>query len=271
MAITTLPAINLGGQLPKQASGERFLDTLSATLLEPTTFIKSPSKAADLVKERRKKIIAGDKSAFYDVIGETLTATGYGVAGTLALGTAGGGAVATNIAKALIPNTLRKVAVTSTIGGILATSQVARNKALQILQDPTKIGRESGLLIDKAVAGESLGGVTDALKKAGIIGGAIVGGAGLVAGAKALKDKITNLRAKSPSQVPTSNALPNTLSPVMNSPLSSTGLPSAPVIATAEEEKSTPSPPSVVVNNNIKINNSSKSSANRRFINNVLL
>lgn len=207
----------------KQRKIATALDVVSGILLEPTTFIKSPLAAGRKVKARREEISkTGDVSKAFDVVGETLTAatffTGIGAA-------ARAPRAALVAAKKAIPKTpLGKFAGLSA-GGILATSKTARKFA----EDPTKIGREAGLLIEKSGKGEKLPGVLDALKIGGLVGAAVVAGAGVKKGLEKIFTKTPDAAVNIPSQVPTSIALPPSPVPiVLASPIGLTGAPGAP-------------------------------------------
>lgn len=206
----------------------KVLDIVSSILLEPTTFIKSPTQAAFKVEARRKEIRkTGDVGKALDVVGETLTAAGIGAAGILA---AGSPAAAGGIALKALPKTLKGQITAFTAGGILVTSKQARKLAGKFIQDPTKIGREAGLLIDKALSGKDVGGVGEALKKAGIVGAIVAGGVGAVAltkkifGGKGESTKTPDQAINTPSQVPGSIALPisvipDALTPIVEAPV----------------------------------------------------
>lgn len=266
MAVHTLPTINLGSRAPAYTPAAKTLDIVSGILLEPTTFIKNPSEAGRKVRRRREKIISGDKSAAYDVIGETLTATALLGGGVLGVGTAAGRAAALKLAPKLAPTSIRGALGTATVGGVLITSKTARDYASRVIQDPTKLGREAGVLLDKAVEGKDVGGIPTALKNAGLLGAGVVAGAGAIALGKAAVSKVKGL--VSPKQKSSTETLPTSLMIPTYSQSTGSITSSEPVISTTKTAEDMP-PPSVVVNNNIKINNSSKSSANRRFINNV--
>jgi len=152
-----------------------------------------------------------------------------------------------------IPKTIGGKIGLTTAAGILATSQVAREKASSFIQDPTKIGREAGILIDKASKGQETGPVIDAFKTAGIIGGtaAILGTGAIVV--KKVKEISADRAINIPSNVPSSIALPNSYIPTALDPLSD-----APVISqTAKEPVASlqaPTPVSVKIINKPQIN-----------------
>ena len=248
--------------------GAKALDILSSTLLEPTTFIRNPAAAGRLVAERRAEIRrTKDIQLAFDVVGETLTSTA--IAGAAVLGAANP-AIARSLFLKVLPRTPKSIAATFTAGGLILGSPTLRSFVSSAIEDPTRLGRRGGELFEKALKGEDVGGFKEALKKAGIIGGGIaaVVGVGALAkklfGGKSGKSLPAVAGGGAPQSVPTSIALPS--SPVP-SPLV-TGQKQEEVI-TKEEPKlvDKPSAPSVTVNNNIRINN--RSSANRRFINNV--
>ena len=256
--------IFLGGARKKKQS--RFatgLDVLSSVLLEPTTFIKSPTAAGAKVRKRRADIRSRKKGAAGKVIGEILTSTALAAGAILGAGTLAGRAVVAKVAPKLIPRTLGGAATAATGAGILLVSPTARKAVAGVIEDPTEVGRQAGRVIESAAKGEDVGAIGDVLKTAGIVGGAVAGGVAISKGVGFIKSKIKPAEtAKSPTSTPTSAALPTSnLVPTQAIVSSDT----EPVIAVRKAEL-TPSP-SVTVNNNIKINN--RSSANRRFINNV--
>jgi len=167
--------IHLGGgtSQPKQNIFAKGLDILSGILLEPTTFIKSPSKAGELVAARRETIKSGDKSAAFDVIAETLTATAIAGGAILGAGTAAGRAAALKVGAKLAPTTIPKALGAATVGGILISSQSARKVVGQVIEDPTKVGRRAGEVIDTVVRGGDVD-IIDAFKTAGLIGGVLL-------------------------------------------------------------------------------------------------
>ena len=204
------------------------LDVTSAILLEPTTFIKNPSKAGDIVRDRREDIRkTGDLSKALDVVGETLTATAIGAG--LILG-ASNPAVAGRLALKALPKTLKGQIGAVTAGGILITSETARKFTGKFIQDPTKIGREAGLLIDKVTSKEgSDSSIMDALKSAGLIGAGVVAGGLVVKKLFGKNDKTADAVVNSPGQVPSSVALP--VSPI---PTSTQAVTSEPVVKKLE-------------------------------------
>ena len=155
--------------------GEKALDITSSILLEPTTFIKSPTKAGALVKERRRKIRRGDKKEAVKVIAETLTATAIGAGAILGFGTAAGRVVVGKALTKLAPTTIPKAIGLATVGGVLLTSPKARKVAGGFIEDPTKIGRGAGEIIE----GKEVGFI-EALKTGGLIGAGVVTGVGAV-------------------------------------------------------------------------------------------
>lgn len=244
MAIHELPMINLGSAPKSQNVGSKSLDILSSLMLEPVTVItKGPAAAGQLVKARREEISrTKDIGKALDVVGETLTSTL--IAGGLVLG-ASAPATAGQLLKGALPSSLKGYLATSTGLGILATSKQARDFVGKILQDPTKLGREAGLLIDKAFEGKDMGGVSDALRKAGLLGAGVVGGAAAYSGFQALMDKITANKPadtviNTPSQVPSSlalpsDAIPNALSPISSAPVIASPVPEAIPTATVPD------------------------------------
>ena len=207
----------------KRGVGAKVLDVVAATLLEPKTFItKGPLAAGRVVAGRRVDISqTKDISKALDVVGEAITSTV--IAGAVVLGAANPAAAAKLLSKA-IPVTLKGKFAALTVGGILITSKSARDLVFGIVQDPTKFGREAGLLVDKAVAGEDVGGIKEALKTAGFIGA----GVAVVAGGAVLVKKLLGGRStkvpdtaiNTPSQVTSSIALPTTPIPDALTPLS---------------------------------------------------
>ena len=266
---TNSDVVRLGFDEPKKESKKKKqsklatgLDIVSSILLEPTTFIKSPTKAGQKVKERREKIRAGDKKEAVGVIAETLTATGIAAAAVLGAGTAAGRGVVAKVAPKLLPTTIKKGVVTATGAGILFTSPTARKIAGKFIEDPTKVGREAGEVIEKVKKGEETGKFTDVLKTAGVVGGA----AALVGGGIALAKKLKgDPKPASPSDTPQST-LPSAALPTGVIPTQAVATPTSQPVVTPSKEPST-QVPSVNVTNNIKINN--RSSANRRFINTI--
>lgn len=204
----------------------KFLDVIAAPFLEPTTFIKNPLKARDKVAQRRQDIEkTGDISKVLDVVGETTTSTL--IASGAILGVANPAAAA-GFAKSLIPTTLKGKLAGITGLGILTTSEKAREVFGKFIQDPTKVGREAGLLIDKAAAGEDVGEVSDAFKTAGLVGAGVAAAVGLGKAAEKLKDKFFSGKPEkainTPTDVPSSIALPgseipNALSPISDKPV----------------------------------------------------
>lgn len=224
----------------KRSKIAKGLDILSSVLLEPTTFIKSPTPAGEKVAARRADVRAGVPGAASSIIAETITSTliaGAGILGGAQLAAASKagvlGATLTKAGAVVIPTTLRGKLLGLTGIGILTTSQAARGFLGGIIQDPTKAGREAGLLIEKALAGEETGGFVDALKKAGIIGGIVAGGAGaIILGKKLLgKGKTADAVLNTPSGVPGSIALPVSVIPDSLAPITE-----APVVAEIVKE-----------------------------------
>lgn len=244
----------------------RGLDILSSALLEPTTFIKSPTKAGEKVKARRERIRRGDKKEAVAVVAETLTATAIAASAILGGGTAAGRAVVAKVAPKLLPTTIKKAAVLATGTGILLSSPGARRLVGGLIDDPTKLGRGAGEVIEKVRKGEDTGKFTEVLKTAGIIGA----GAVAVGGAVAIGKRVLGGR-KAAEVVAQPNA--GTIGVPTSAGVGGGAIPSQALSSTTDEPVVTPtkepstSVPSVVVKNNIKINN--RSSANRRFINNV--
>jgi len=207
------------------------LDILSSILLEPTTFIKDPVKAGKLVSDRRAKIRKGEKGEFTKVIAETITSTALAAGAILGGGTVAGRAAVARFAPKLIPKTVKGGLLTSTAGGILLTSPTARRLVSGTIQDPTKTGREAGELIERIANKEDTGSFKDIVKKAGVAGGAIALGAGAIGVGKAL------IGDKSPSDVPSSLALPSTPIPNALTPITD-----EPVVATAAKPAVVPKP-----------------------------
>ena len=201
------------GSPDSRSGGAKFLDALSSVFLEPKTIItKGFGEAGKLVAKRRKKIRGGDTALGISTIFEIGAAASIPIAATLGIANP---AAAAKIAAGLIPKTIGGKIGAITVGGVLITSKTAREQASKFIADPTKIGREAGILIDKAAKGEETGSVVDALKTAGIIGGtaALVGGAAIV-GKKALdKFKTPITKIETPSTVPSSIALPTSVIP----------------------------------------------------------
>lgn len=245
MMVTQPPTIFLGSKpsTKKDTRGffEKALDITSSILLEPTTFFRSPSQAGKIVAGRRADVRSGVKGSATAIVAETLTATA--IASGLLLGgaTAGGRAVAGQILAKAAPTTVPKIITGATVGGILLTSKKARNVAGTFVDDPTKLGREAGAILEKAVAGKDVGTLSGALKTAGVAGLAIAGGAAVVGAVKKLKTAPKEI-GKSPSDavVPTSKAIPSNTVPL------STDLSPVEVISPTESEAKTPG---VVVNN----------------------
>lgn len=161
------------------------LDIVSGILLEPTTFIKSPTKAGLLVKERRRKVRSQPKGLktinipALKVVGETLLSGGILAAGLLGAGTVAGRALVVRtvpkVVKAAIPKTIGGALGTIAVSGVLVSSPKARSaaKALpktvftggQILGGVLE-GKDTGLGIGKAIlTGGLLGGGAIAVKK----------------------------------------------------------------------------------------------------------
>lgn len=207
------------------------LNQISSILLEPTTVFKEGfGVAGRKVQARREKIRLGDRKEAVSVIAETLTATALVGAGILAIGSP---LVAGRLIVKALPTTLKGQLGLVTGTGILLSSKVVRKKAGQFIQDPTKVGREAGELIDKVVAGEDTGDIGDVFKTAGLVGAGVgIVGAGILLGKK-LKDRKKDIKVVDPSDVPSSNALPISPIPDANSPLSTD-----PVVALPPETRS---------------------------------
>jgi len=242
--------------------GAKTLDIISSTLLEPTTFIRSPSRAGRLVAERRARTTTLSQAV--GTTSEALVTAGFLTGGLLGTVTAGGRAVAARTLPRLVPRTVKGGLGATLAGGILVTSPGARRLVGRSIEDPTRAGREAGLLIEKLRTGEDVGGFKEGLKKAGLIGAGLVGTGLLIAGAK----KVFGRDKKAPVIAPLAAAQP--ISNLGTAPTAATtGLatqaPTEQVITpTASEEKEISAPP-ITVNTNIKIDN--KSSLSRRFIN----
>jgi len=223
-----LPTITLTPK-KKQPIGSKILDVVSSTLLEPTTLItKGPGEAGRLVKKRREEISrTKDISKALDVVGETLTSTL--VAGGLVLGAANP-AAAGGVLRGLIPKTIGGKIGATTLGGVLITSPTARKVVGRFAEDPTKIGREGGILLEKSLSGKEkeIPGVVEALKVGGILGA----GVAAAVGAKKVGEKLFGPRPKTvptttedPTTVPTSIALPSatsvpdSLAPIADTPV----------------------------------------------------
>ena len=119
----------------------------------------------------------------------------------------------------LIPKTVPGVVGAVTGAGILTSSPSAREFVGGVIKDPLKLGREAGLLIEKAVAGEDIP-FGEAAKVAGIAGltvAAVVGGKKVI---EKFKDRKTIDQIPGPSGVPTSIALPTDRVPDVFAPLS---------------------------------------------------
>ena len=228
----TFSPISLGGSPSRQNAGSKALDILSSVLLEPVTLVtKGPSAAGKLVKTRREEIEhTGSVSKAAGVVFETLTAATVGAAlvgAAAAPATAAG--IGFNVGARLLPKTLLGGVGAATGAGILITSSAARSKVADIAQDPTKIGREAGLLIDKAVGGKDVGGLGDAVKTAGLVGAGVVGTVAVLKGVDKVKDiflgdKVADKVINSPSDVPTalalpSDSVPDALAPITDTPV----------------------------------------------------
>jgi hypothetical protein len=266
--ITTLPLIDLDKvngviQLGKKKNisglkdiGAGVLDLLGSAYLEPTTLIKNPAAALKKVRERRQTIANprnDPKEEGFKVIGETITATAYGAAATLGIANP---AAAGRAILGILPKSPRAVLGTLTGVGILTTSETARKLAANALQDPTRVGREAGLLIDQAVKnkGLNLPSVSDAVKTAGIIGAGVVGTAAAYnLGKKAYSYFFTN---KSPSNTVIPVTPSGITSSVMGqtSPITSFNTSGEPAIRSVEQV----APQAQVQPINIKINNKPK-------------
>lgn len=156
--------------------GEKVLDITSAMMLEPTTFIKSPTEAAQLVKERREAIALGDKEEAVAVVMETLMATAIGTGAVLGVGTMAGRVVVGKVLTKLAPTTIPKAIGLATATGILITSPTARGVVSTFIDDPTKLGRGAGEIIE----GEKDIGLGEALITGGLVGAGVVLGAGAI-------------------------------------------------------------------------------------------
>lgn len=229
-----LPLIDLSKQkqpfIARKGAVQNTLDLISSTLLEPTTLVtKGPRAAISKVRERRLDIArTKDIGKALNVAGEAVTSAG--LAAGVVLGAAYPAAAKTALVTAL-PKTPKGILATVTGAGILTTSKTARKYVGNVLQDPTKLGREAGLLIDKAAGqNKSLPSVGDALKKAGLIGAGVVTGATALKAGKALYNKLTTktadkvadvmpsaVGAYSLGSVPTAFS-PTTSEPVVSSP-----------------------------------------------------
>ena len=215
--VTNPPTIFLGSAPSKKDTRGFFakgLDILSSVLLEPTTFFRDPVKAGRKVQKRRADVRSGVKGSATAIVAETLTATAIATGLLLGGATVGGRAVAGKILTRIAPTTIPKVIGTATVGGILLTSKTARKAAATIIDDPTKLGREAGALLEKAVAGEEVGTLGGALKTAGVVGLGIAGVAGAIGLAKKFKGdpKSVGLSPSDP-QVPTSGIIPSNFVP----------------------------------------------------------
>lgn len=233
MATTILPTIYLDGPSSNndnfsfKKSGAKALDIISSTLLEPVTLItKGPNKAAELVKKRREEIKATkDLSKAFDVAGEAATSASIAAAATLGIANP---SAALGVLKGLVPSTLGGKVAGITGAGILISSAKGREIAARFAQDPTKIGREAGILIDKAAKGEDVGGVVNALKTAGLIGAGVAATAGATKVVKSIlnkkKGKTADAAINRPQQVPTSvvtqaSPIPDPLDPISDTPV----------------------------------------------------
>lgn len=242
--------------------GAKTLDVISSTLLEPTTFIRSPSRAGRLVAERRARTFT--LSTAVGTVSETLVAAGALAGGITGVFTSGGRIVAARVLPKLIPRTPKSILLTATGTGILVTSETARRFVARTIEDPTRAGREAGILGERLAKGQDVGGFKEGLKKAGLIGAGLVGTGLLIAGAKKLLT-----RKKTPVAAPLQPSQP--ISNLGSAPTVTTpGLPTPTVeqviIPTISEKEGLEGAP-VTVTTNIKIDN--RSSSNRRFINTI--
>jgi len=228
----------------KRGFFEKGLNILSSTLLEPTTLLTKGFGAAERKVAKRRADITRTKdiSKALDVVGETLTSTALIAGAVLGGGTVAGRALVAKVAPKLIPKTPKSILLTATGTGILTTSKSARKFVGGILQDPTKTGREAGLLLDRTLAGkEDDSSFVDIAKKAGVAGVVIAG----VAGGLGLASKFKN-RDKTPDGI--SRSPTSIIGGLVPTPLSE--LSPDPVIA-KKEKPALVSAPAV----NIKINN----------------
>jgi len=225
------------------------------SILPKSDFKKSGLTAKAYADKKRAKF-KKEKPTQLKVL-KAANVLGVGALGVLVAGSP----LAPIISKAVIPKTIPQAVAGLTGIGILTTSKRARDLVAGTIKDPTKLGRGAGDIIEKVLDKDTEGlTVIDALKAGGVIGaGALVVGGAVVAGKKFLDKRKTQ---SSPTDTPLSAALPRASMPL--SQLQATGSPAEVILQPKEPHTSAPS---VVVNNNIKINN--KSSANRRFINNV--
>jgi len=191
---------NLGGKIAKG------LDILSSTLLEPTTFIKSPTQAGLLVAERRRKIRTAPKGKVnveaLKVVGETLLSTGLAAGALLGAGTAAGRALVVKqvprIAKKLVPKTLGSALGTIAVSGLLVSSPKARKVAVNL----PKTAFSGGQILAKVVeTGKAPLGIKQAILTGGLIGGGAVAGAKILGVIKGGTDKkvLTNISQVVPS------------------------------------------------------------------------
>lgn len=278
--MTRRPIIQLNGAVPSDRLevttwGATAMDSFSAMVKDPIKWLKDPVKTTQELRLIRKKIAGGDKIQAIKTAGEIAVQTA--VAGALVVAPV---KVLTGTGKFLFGSP-KRVAGTLLTGGALVTSGALREGLAatpgRIIETGAKIGEklEDILSAPLVPAGES-NGVPNWLKVlggAGVTAGLVAGGIGLV------KDKIKDKDISIPMpNLPIGGGIPKDTPKVITpqigaQPVAPALLPteSAPVIAVPEPVKADKIPPQkpahVTVNNNIKINN--RSSANKRFINNV--
>lgn len=175
------------------------LDTLSAIYSHPKTTLTGIAKLAlpSTRQEGAEAVMGAIKKTKKEGAGKTIvrtvTHTAIASATLLGAGTVAGRAV---VAKILIPTTVKGVIKTAGVvalgAGALSTSQTVRSVA----SDPAKIPELAfggGQIVGKAIEGEALPDIKQALITGGLVGAGVVAGVGVVAVGKKLLDKAPSI------------------------------------------------------------------------------
>lgn len=168
------------------------LDLLSATFSHPITASKGYSALLTGKRKKGAKILYGvtkktKKEGAKKTIARTVRTTAVASALLLGGGTATGRTI---VGKAVIPKSIggiAKIPLIITGTTILAKSKKAR-KVVDVATDPTTAIRGGEIIAETIETGKPDVSVKEALVGGGLLAGAVVGGIGVVKGAKMLPD-----------------------------------------------------------------------------------